>query len=111
MEGQCGALLGCLIPTEDLSLLCALYACGSVKHEHLACPEDPEFLERRLRTSSASECLMLCRALCVSSYGVDSPLAIEVLLGSATVWLLGLPLTLYSGCSKETRAKFAHRQV
>lgn len=73
---------GCLVPTDDVTLLCALYAAG-VPHAALACAEDPEWLERTLQSTAPTQRLMLCRALCVASVGEDSLLALEVLQGLA----------------------------
>lgn len=72
-------ILGCLVPTRDLELLCALYASGA-EHTILSSSDDADFLERTLDNASPADCLMLCRAICVVSHGVDTPLALEALL-------------------------------
>ncbi len=72
-------ILGCLVPTQDLELLCALYATGA-DHTIFSCSDDPDFLERTLDDAAPVDCLMLGRAICVASHGVDTPLALEALL-------------------------------
>jgi hypothetical protein len=74
------AIVNCLIPTENVVVLTALYASG-LPHALLACLDDAEYLENTLMRLEPAECLMLCRAMVVASKGCDTPMALETLMG------------------------------
>lgn len=80
-EGRVEECILGLVSIEDVELLCALYNAG-ISHELIAkggvATDD---LERLALSLDVDASLSLCWSLSVGSYGCETPLAIEILLG------------------------------
>lgn len=80
-EGSFEDTVRSLVRVEDVELLSALYSSG-IDHEAIARGGlTTDDLERLALNARPEQCLLLCWSMCIKSYGCETPLAIEILVG------------------------------